>query len=742
MDKLFTKALGAIEDTINEYPVNAVPAALPHSAPTDETARRALAFWRDVALQARKATWDEQATQVADLQEGSLKSRKRLAELTKEFRSGNSTEADIKKLIPSYQSEVDSLTKRAKFAEGAFLGLYRLFYDAEDPTPALSTLELRASMGDKEVLIARVQRLEQQAAVSDEAAEARIREAAKEAEAAYERERQAADRERLVQRQLADCQRELQQLQQSHESVQSMLFSLQARADEDQAVKQADSETLLEENELLRQQVLALEKSRDELSSEFTRLRESAVHPASASASGDSMESYRDTELKALRDEVTDVRMQLELERSRTAQMSLEMQDTSNGEADRIRELERQLDERPTVAQMESLRKQVRMLQALVDTEVEDAWGADEQTAANTGQQNVTQALQKKNRQLTAELTTTKVALDQQQLENQSLQSQLAESLSVCVNQRQLLTKLEEDLLHSTAPSTSLEDATMRSDDAEAIRDKANTPSPASTTAPDANSMLSIVCGQRDRFRASVLELQADNNRLGSQLSNQQLDLQRLRTDNVQLYEKIRFLQRYQGPSTKPFGAGLTDFAGDSKSQRYACFGAEVITTESLGRRQNRYACFGVSPGLEVTDYESGAVSAASPEVRYKKMYEERINPFAEFSRREQEQSYSRLRLHDKITLRSSRFFLSNPFARLFLFCYTIILHLLVFGVLYRLSTCGRSVLLSAAQVDAVSVQSPATSAAGTLADRLADAMGTILQSTRTLTTASQSGQH
>lgn len=43
-------------------------------------------------------------------------------------------------LLKSYQEEVDNLTKRAKFAENAFLNIYQKIYEAPDPYPALASI--------------------------------------------------------------------------------------------------------------------------------------------------------------------------------------------------------------------------------------------------------------------------------------------------------------------------------------------------------------------------------------------------------------------------------------------------------------------------------------------------------------------------------------------------------------------------------------------------------------------------
>ncbi|KAH0763951.1 hypothetical protein KY290_020024 [Solanum tuberosum] len=55
-----------------------------------------------------------------------------------------------------------------------------------------------------------------------------------------------------------------------------------------------------------------------------------------------------------------------------------------------------------------------------------------------------------------------------------------------------------------------------------------------------------------------------------------------------------------------------------------------------------------------------GSGFSSDEESNYKKMYEEDINPFAAFSKKEGHQRYKELGLRDKITLRSGCFLLGN----------------------------------------------------------------------------------
>ncbi|ESO97744.1 hypothetical protein LOTGIDRAFT_152837 [Lottia gigantea] len=82
---------------------------------------------------------DTTATDLANRQDESDISRKRLVEQSREFKKN--TPEDIRKvvapLLKSFQAEVDSLSKRSKSAEAAFLSVYKRLIDLPDPVSAL-----------------------------------------------------------------------------------------------------------------------------------------------------------------------------------------------------------------------------------------------------------------------------------------------------------------------------------------------------------------------------------------------------------------------------------------------------------------------------------------------------------------------------------------------------------------------------------------------------------------------------
>ncbi|EXB52175.1 hypothetical protein L484_004276 [Morus notabilis] len=117
-------------DRDNKYSSSASPASVVSN------------FWKEFDLEKERNVLDEQGVKIADNQENSQKNRRKLAESTKEFRKASPEDklTLFNSLLKGFQEEVDNLTKRAKFAENAFLNIYQKIYEAPDPYPALASI--------------------------------------------------------------------------------------------------------------------------------------------------------------------------------------------------------------------------------------------------------------------------------------------------------------------------------------------------------------------------------------------------------------------------------------------------------------------------------------------------------------------------------------------------------------------------------------------------------------------------
>jgi hypothetical protein len=157
----------------------------------------------------------------------------------------------------------------------------------------------------------------------------------------------------------------------------------------------------------------------------------------------------------------------------------------------------------------------------------------------------------------------------------------------------------------------------------------------ASSSADDA---FKLVCGQRERARRQVQDLEVEMAKLAAISHGHQAEARRLQADNLKLYEKVKFLQ------------STVAAAGHSR---------DSLAATPIGRN---------------------SIEEQATEGRYQKMYEEKVNPFAAFHQRERQQRYAELPAPEKLMLNFSQFFLANRHARLFLFGYMVCLHLLVSG--------------------------------------------------------------
>uniref|UniRef100_A0A673MBE1 Homeobox protein cut-like n=1 Tax=Sinocyclocheilus rhinocerous TaxID=307959 RepID=A0A673MBE1_9TELE len=97
-------------------------------------------YWKRFDLQQLQKELDATAAALANRQDESEQSRKKLIDQSREFKKD--TPEDLRKqiapLLKGFQAEIDALSKRSKESEAAFLSVYKRLIDVPDP---VSTLE-------------------------------------------------------------------------------------------------------------------------------------------------------------------------------------------------------------------------------------------------------------------------------------------------------------------------------------------------------------------------------------------------------------------------------------------------------------------------------------------------------------------------------------------------------------------------------------------------------------------------
>lgn len=73
-------------------------------------------------------------------------------------------------------------------------------------------------------------------------------------------------------------------------------------------------------------------------------------------------------------------------------------------------------------------------------------------------------------------------------------------------------------------------------------------------------------------------------------------------------------------------------------------------------------------------------------EARYARLYEESVNPFKEFQGQQREKQRKALGVADRAVYALAQLIFGTPAARLFVFCYLVALHVLVFSSVFRMA--------------------------------------------------------
>ncbi len=170
------------------------------------------------------------------------------------------------------------------------------------------------------------------------------------------------------------------------------------------------------------------------------------------------------------------------------------------------------------------------------------------------------------------------------------------------------------------------------------------------------SGILPMITAQRDRFKKRITQLEqelADERRTISQLRQEIAALQR---DNLNLYEKTRYMSSYN----RGGGGG-----GASSSSASAYASNPNPSTVSIG---------------------GGSGSSGVTLDRYRKAYESNLSPFQAFRGRESARAYRRLSFPERVVYSITRMVLASRTSRNLFAAYCVALHLMVFLSLYWMS--------------------------------------------------------
>lgn len=194
------------------------------------------------------------------------------------------------------------------------------------------------------------------------------------------------------------------------------------------------------------------------------------------------------------------------------------------------------------------------------------------------------------------------------------------------------------------------------------------------------SGMLPLVQAQRDRFKQKISQLEGELSKQYTTVASLRQEVQSLQKDNLNLYEKTRYVSTYQ--RSVPSGATSSSYAA--------------------------------TPPSSTVPFSDSPSSASGANLdRYRSAYEASLSPFAAFRGREASRAMRRFSLPERVAYNIMRIVLSSRTSRNLFAAYCLALHVLVFTMLYWMSGADASRHASNLGDSAVAAAAAAAAAAG-----------------------------
>ncbi|KAJ1437644.1 CASP C terminal-domain-containing protein [Ochromonadaceae sp. CCMP2298] len=659
---------------------------------SDATAQ--LELWRNFDLDVRKVNLDKSCVEMREAKTASISGRRRLNDITKAFRAKPREDqvTMMTELLKAYQEEIDQLSRRSKNCETTFFSLYKALYEMPDPslcidsllntvmTGSVHTLEierLRTELAQYEEEFRQlknqditIRRLEDQLAEFKEQNEDKIQEAVAVRivgvqARADERVSEAADLQRSVERRYQAAVEAMQQAQLSADHAQTQLYEVSSQAERKITALQSENALLAEGTQRQALRVAELESAQQGLQQSIAQLRvEGDADREGESAKG----SDQDEDIQTLHLVVSNLREQLAQagdaargEKQRLEAASRDSTQQLAKERELLQRTRQELSERPSKESFQAVKRQLKMVQKIAfnvqdeeeqeqEREREDDLKEPETTPSGNNALEALLAARMKN--LESDLTSMRRELQgAREQEGTARETNAALKRALSASQ-EIIRRLEEDLeARSAALEASVAAAGMPEGSGEGDLDLAKLlgveePAEAAKGNQINMQMIHILQSQRDQYKEKLTRAETSLQRVQLELESAQAAKSRLEIDNLALYSKVRYLQSYGASSSGP-----------------------AFTSPKAMRISNR-------PDGEDVDLEG----------RYSSIYEERMNPFDQFSQREKQRKIQELTVTDRIILNTTMAVVSNQTGRNFLMMYLGAMHLLVFFTMYYLA--------------------------------------------------------
>lgn len=327
----------------------------------------------------------------------------------------------------------------------------------------------------------------------------------------------------------------------------------------------------------------------------------------------------------------------------------------------------------------EDVKQELEVLKSIEFSTGDDDEPAEDQngTASKGKGDTLEQLLLARNKKLSDELTILRVSHQDLQKRLQDLQEELSKTNAELETSQNLNDKLENELstIQAEAPNAFPSGASVagtyatryapslapgrkgRTSPTSSIISGFNPRDDRGEPMGGGSGILPMVTAQRDRFKKRNVQLEQELGESHKAVSQLRQEIAALQKDNLNLYEKTRYVSSYNR------GAAGTVSAMTSSS---SAFGQNANPSAvSIGGTG--------TPGIALD--------------RYRKAYESNISPFAAFRGRESARAYRRMSFPERVVYSITRMVLASRTSRNLFAAYCVALHILVFFSLYWLGT-------------------------------------------------------
>ncbi|KAI9337541.1 CASP C terminal-domain-containing protein [Obelidium mucronatum] len=677
---------------------------------------------------------DVQGLEIVENQKESNKNKKKLSDLTKEFKKIPDEEKlkEFKVLLKAYQQEIDSITKRSKTAESSFLSLYKHLAEAPDPAPLIASLsnhpqleqelaianeELKAlkatmstmerdvatgkaSEGQTQTLKARLATYE--AKLDDMVSEKVLAKEIEIKQATDEKIRIYKETEYALQRQLNLMKDQLSNLQSSHDVTQAKLVDYSSQYDQEVAGKLGELEIVTADLERANQKAASASRENEILKNELATLRGDSTAMAASMHQQHRHDDpavlqrkvkAQDAEISKLLDELNKYKVKLH-ERDafatrRLTEMERELA-VKKLETEQLNEKLLQFDDYERIKRELDVMKSIEF-GSVTPQQNDGLW--DEPGSAGS-EQSLEKMLMEKNKRLQGEVTALKVTkinrfllkmllisiyrnlLDSQASELNHINQDLEHTKLQCGTQQQLIAKLEEDVYNLN--SIVAGNPNNRKPTAHPVENAVDVdPLMSINVRSNLSNQPELVPVLGNSIHPVGVSTNSSSESMGGSSNSSIVPIlasqrDRYRQRNSELEE--------QAKATAATIADLKFNMDNLKNDNIKLY-EKLRYAESFQNSHNNG-----SHAVNISRTSPSPRNGDDISNRYNSLYEGSLDPFHRFHRNEQASRVNKLNPAEKAALMFTRILVGNKYTRIGFVIYSVVLHCLVFATLYLLS--------------------------------------------------------